>query len=42
MNDDARAALSQVRHLMIGGEALSGSLVADLNKASPAARIENM
>ena len=42
MNDDAHAALSQVRHLMIGGEALSGSLVADLNKASPAARIENM
>ncbi|MDP5305996.1 MupA/Atu3671 family FMN-dependent luciferase-like monooxygenase [Paracoccus spongiarum] len=41
MNDDARAALARVRHLMIGGEALSGSLVADLNRASPAG-IENM
>ncbi|RJL18565.1 MupA/Atu3671 family FMN-dependent luciferase-like monooxygenase [Paracoccus siganidrum] len=41
MNDDARAALAKVRHLMIGGEALSGSLVADLNRASPAG-IENM
>ncbi|MCF3972233.1 MupA/Atu3671 family FMN-dependent luciferase-like monooxygenase [Paracoccus salsus] len=41
MNDDARAALARVRHLMIGGEALSGSLVADLNAASPAG-IENM
>ncbi|WCR12302.1 LLM class flavin-dependent oxidoreductase [Paracoccus stylophorae] len=41
MNDDARAALGRVRHLLIGGEALSGSLVADLNKASDAS-IENM
>ncbi|MDB6176895.1 LLM class flavin-dependent oxidoreductase [Paracoccus sp. Z330] len=41
MNDDARAALTGVRHLMIGGEALSGGLVADLNQAS-AATIENM
>jgi natural product biosynthesis luciferase-like monooxygenase protein len=41
MNDDARAALARVRHLMIGGEALSGLLVADLNQASHAG-IENM
>ncbi|WP_372801331.1 MupA/Atu3671 family FMN-dependent luciferase-like monooxygenase [Paracoccus seriniphilus] len=41
MNDDARAALSGVKHLMIGGEALSGSLVGDLNQASSAS-IENM
>ncbi|MBU3029967.1 MupA/Atu3671 family FMN-dependent luciferase-like monooxygenase [Paracoccus marinaquae] len=41
MNDDARSALGKIRHLMIGGEALSGSLVADLNKVSHAG-IENM
>jgi natural product biosynthesis luciferase-like monooxygenase protein len=40
-NDDSRTALSCVRHLMIGGEALPGALVADLNKATPAT-ITNM
>lgn len=41
MNDDARAALGQVKTLMLGGEALAGSLVAELRRASPA-RILNM
>jgi hypothetical protein len=41
-NDDSRAALAGVRHLMIGGEALPGALVAELQAAAPAARIENM
>ncbi|MDR5652848.1 MupA/Atu3671 family FMN-dependent luciferase-like monooxygenase [Ruixingdingia sedimenti] len=41
MNDDSRAALARVRHLMIGGEALPGALVADLAKAGPAT-VENM
>ena len=40
-NDTARAALSRLRHLMIGGEALPGALVADL-RAATGARIENM
>jgi hypothetical protein len=29
MNDEARRALAQVRHLMLGGEALPGALVAN-------------
>ncbi len=41
MNDDARAALARVKTLMIGGEALPGTLVADLNRAG-ARRILNM
>ena len=42
VSDDAsRAALRRVRHLMIGGEALPGALVADLSAATDA-RIENM
>jgi natural product biosynthesis luciferase-like monooxygenase protein len=40
-NDEARMALRRVRHLMIGGEALPGSLVADLRAATDA-HIENM
>jgi natural product biosynthesis luciferase-like monooxygenase protein len=36
MNDDSRMALAQVTHLMIGGEALPGGLVADLRRATPA------
>ena len=41
MNDEARAALRGVKTLMIGGEALPGTLVADLNRATDA-RILNM
>ena len=41
MNDEARAALRGVQTLMIGGEALPGALVADLNRATPA-RVLNM
>ncbi|WP_373635707.1 MupA/Atu3671 family FMN-dependent luciferase-like monooxygenase [Yoonia sp. SS1-5] len=41
MNDDAANALSHVKHLMIGGEALSGSLVAELNGYTSAS-VENM
>lgn len=41
MNDEACFALSQVRHLLIGGEALPGALVADL-KVATRATIENM
>ena len=40
-NDGSRAALAGVKHLMIGGEALPGALVADLQSATTA-RIENM
>ena len=40
-NDEARMALKRVRHLMIGGEALPGSLVTDLRAATDA-HIENM
>ncbi len=40
-NDDSRAALARVRHLLVGGEALPGSLVADLRAAS-GATISNM
>ena len=41
MNDEARMALSQVQHLMIGGEALPGTLVAELGQVTKAS-IENM
>lgn len=41
MNDEAKAALSQVQHLMIGGEALPGTLVAELGLVTKAS-IENM
>lgn len=41
MNDEARLALGKVRHLMIGGEALPGSLVTELSQLG-AATIENM
>ena len=41
MNDDSRAALSGVKNLMIGGEALPSALVEDLQKATDA-KIENM
>ncbi len=41
MNDEARFALSRVRRLMVGGEALPGTLVADFNRATRA-KVENM
>jgi natural product biosynthesis luciferase-like monooxygenase protein len=41
MNDDATQALGRVKHLMIGGEALSGSLVAELGRFTKAT-VENM
>jgi natural product biosynthesis luciferase-like monooxygenase protein len=41
MNDEARLALGKVRHLMIGGEALPGSLVTELSQLG-APTIENM
>ncbi|WP_323040297.1 MupA/Atu3671 family FMN-dependent luciferase-like monooxygenase [Gemmobacter sp.] len=41
MNDEARVVLSRIQTMMIGGEALPGGLVADLNKATRA-RILNM
>jgi natural product biosynthesis luciferase-like monooxygenase protein len=41
MNDEAKAALAQVQHLMIGGEALPGTLVAELGQVTKAS-IENM
>ncbi|WP_338053333.1 MupA/Atu3671 family FMN-dependent luciferase-like monooxygenase [Pseudorhodobacter turbinis] len=41
MNEDSRAALACVKTLLLGGEALSAALVADLAEAT-AARIENM
>jgi natural product biosynthesis luciferase-like monooxygenase protein len=40
-NDEARVALGQVKHLLLGGEALSGDLVQDL-KSCTKARISNM
>ncbi len=40
-NDDSRAALAGLSHLLVGGEALPGALVADLSAAT-GARIENM
>jgi natural product biosynthesis luciferase-like monooxygenase protein len=41
MNEDSRAALSGVKTLMLGGEALPSALVEDLSRATNA-RIENM
>lgn len=41
MDDDARASLRGLKHLFLGGEALPGALVADLNSAT-GARITNM
>jgi natural product biosynthesis luciferase-like monooxygenase protein len=41
MNDEAGSALRFVKHLMVGGEALPGALVRDLN-ALTEAHIENM
>ncbi|WP_299609872.1 MupA/Atu3671 family FMN-dependent luciferase-like monooxygenase [uncultured Tateyamaria sp.] len=41
MNDEASAALGSVKHLMLGGEALPGALVSDLNALTDA-HIENM
>lgn len=41
MNDEASAALKSVKHLMVGGEALPGALVRDLNALTDA-HIENM
>jgi natural product biosynthesis luciferase-like monooxygenase protein len=41
MNDEARQALGKVQHLMIGGEALPGTLVAELNQLG-CGSIENM
>ncbi|GAA6174834.1 MupA/Atu3671 family FMN-dependent luciferase-like monooxygenase [Sulfitobacter pacificus] len=40
-NDGARAALGQVKHLMVGGEALPGSLASALQSASGAS-LQNM
>ncbi len=40
-NDDARGALAQVKHLMVGGEALPGSLVQAVQGCS-AAKVQNM
>jgi natural product biosynthesis luciferase-like monooxygenase protein len=41
-NDEARAAMSRIRHFFIGGEALPGALVSELRQISPAATVENM
>jgi phenylacetate-coenzyme A ligase PaaK-like adenylate-forming protein len=41
VDEASRQALRDVRHLFIGGEALSAALVSDLRKATPAS-IENM
>lgn len=41
MNDEAKAALGRVQHLMIGGEALPGTLVGELGQVTRAS-IENM
>jgi len=41
LQDEAEDALAQLKYLMIGGEALPGALVGDLNKITDAA-IENM
>ena len=41
LNDDSRAALGRVNTLLLGGEALPGTLVNDLRRATPA-RILNM
>ncbi len=41
MNDEARYALGHLQHMMIGGEALPGALVSELNKITQA-QIQNM
>ncbi len=41
MNDEARGALSKVRHIMLGGEALPGALVAEFAGLTRAS-VENM
>ncbi|MEX0278528.1 MAG: MupA/Atu3671 family FMN-dependent luciferase-like monooxygenase [Ruegeria sp.] len=41
MNDEARFALGHLKHMMIGGEALPGALVSELNKISQA-DVQNM
>ncbi len=41
MNTEARSALSRIRHLLVGGEALTGDLVRDL-RAATQAEILNM
>lgn len=41
MNDEARGALSKVRHIMLGGEALPGALVAEFAGLTQAS-VENM
>ncbi|PKQ13485.1 MAG: peptide synthetase [Alphaproteobacteria bacterium HGW-Alphaproteobacteria-1] len=41
LNDEARAALAHLRHLLLGGEALPGSLVREL-QAATSAQIHNM
>ncbi|MEM7318580.1 MAG: MupA/Atu3671 family FMN-dependent luciferase-like monooxygenase, partial [Pseudomonadota bacterium] len=41
LNDEARMALGRVRHILLGGEALPGDLVADLRKCTDA-RFLNM
>lgn len=41
MNDEARYALGYLDHMMIGGEALPGALVSELNKITQT-RIQNM
>ncbi|MET4129018.1 MupA/Atu3671 family FMN-dependent luciferase-like monooxygenase [Roseovarius sp. MBR-6] len=41
MNDEARHALGRVKHLMLGGEALPGGLVRDLQQVT-SAQIHNM
>ncbi|GAA6207064.1 hypothetical protein NBRC116601_03570 [Cognatishimia sp. WU-CL00825] len=41
LNEEATTALSQIKHLFLGGEALSGGLVQDLN-ACTSAQITNM
>lgn len=42
MNDEARAALSGLSHLLIGGEAFPASLARELSAAATRARITNM
>ena len=41
LNEESRMALSRIKHLMIGGEALPGNLVAELQSLT-SANIENM
>ena len=42
MNDEARTAMARVRHFFVGGEALPGTLVAELRKLNSTATVENM